>query len=99
MGLDLWFREDVVRILASVQETVVASVEGTRMGGGETEERREAEVAEAYQQGFADALRVVALAFGVGVGEGRERSRGSGRVRLAGGEVTPGYGRWNGGRG
>jgi hypothetical protein len=99
MGLDLWFREDVERILASVQETVVASVQATRLGGGEAVEERQAEVAEAYQQGFADALRVVGLAFGVAVAEGRERSWAGGTLRLLGGEVTPGYRRWNGGRG
>jgi hypothetical protein len=57
MGLDLWFREDVARILASTQETMrstlgaVAAVEPER--------------ADAYQDGFADALRAVAIAFGV----------------------------------
>jgi hypothetical protein len=57
MGLDLWFREDVARILASTHETLRASA------GAVTpldEER-----AGAYQQGFEDALRAVAVAFGV----------------------------------
>ena len=52
MGLDLWFREDVVRILASTQETMRAS----QARGGVNED---------YQQGFSDALRSVAVAFGV----------------------------------
>ena len=56
------------------------------MGVGDMVEGRQAEVAEAYQQGFADALRVVGLAFGVAVAEGRERSWGSGTLRLLGGE-------------
>ena len=28
MGLDLWFREDVARILASTQETMLATMSG-----------------------------------------------------------------------
>ena len=52
MGLDLWFREDVARILASAQETMVAS----QAASGVNED---------YQQGFVDALRAVAIAFGV----------------------------------
>jgi hypothetical protein len=98
MGLDLWFREDVVRILASVQETVVASAEATRLGEAETVHGRQIEVAEAYQQGFADALRVVGIAFGVAVAEGQEPGWARGSMRLLEGEVTPGYRRWNGGR-
>jgi hypothetical protein len=59
MGLDLWFREDVVRILAATGETMRAlskalSPSGSRDG-------------EAYRQGFADALSAVATAFGVEV--------------------------------
>lgn len=52
MGLDLWFQEDVARILASTQETMRAS-------------QAEGGVNEDYQQGFVDALRAVAVAFGV----------------------------------
>jgi hypothetical protein len=52
MGLDLWFREDVARILASTQETMQASQAATIVN-------------EDYQQGFVDALRAVAVAFGV----------------------------------
>ena len=99
MGLDLWFREDVVRILASVQETVVASGEARRLGEGETVPGREIEVTEAYQRGFADALRVVGIAFGVATGEGREAAWAKESMRLLGGEVTPGCRRRNGGRG
>jgi len=52
VGLDLWFREDVARILAATQETMQAS----QARGGINED---------YQQGFVDALRSVAVAFGV----------------------------------
>jgi hypothetical protein len=97
MGLDLWFREDVVRILASVQETLSASVEATRLGEAETVQGRQIEVAEAYQQGFADALRVVGIAFGVAGVEGREPGWAGGMMRLLGGEGTAGYRRRNGG--
>ena len=52
MGLDLWFRDDVARILAATQETMQASQAVTVIN-------------EDYQQGFRDALRAVAVAFGV----------------------------------
>lgn len=52
MGLDLWFREDVARILAATQETMLASQAASLIN-------------EDYQLGFRDALRAVAVAFGV----------------------------------
>jgi hypothetical protein len=63
MGLDLWFQQDVARILASTHETMAASMRATAS--------LDAEIAEAYQQGFMDALRAVAIAFGVAA-PGRE---------------------------
>jgi hypothetical protein len=60
MGLDLWFREDVARILASTHETLRASAGAV----APLDEERAA----AYQQGFEDALRAVGVAFGVGEG-------------------------------
>jgi hypothetical protein len=57
MGLDLWFREDVMRILASTYETMRASLSvAVPEGAGRTD---------AYERGFTDALRTVALAFGL----------------------------------
>jgi hypothetical protein len=56
-GLDLWFPDDVKRILASTHETMAASMRAAPPLNPET--------AEAYQQGFIDALRAVAVAFGV----------------------------------
>lgn len=70
--MDLWFREDVARILASTQETMRASTEAAAAAGLEDEGRLEA-----YRQGFVDALRAVGVAFGV-AGEGE-----AGRRRLA----------------
>jgi hypothetical protein len=62
MGLDLWFREDVARILASTHEAMRGAMGATAP--------LDAESAETYQQGFADALKAVALAFGLaGPGE------------------------------
>jgi hypothetical protein len=52
MGLDLWFREDVARILASTLEAMSSS---QAVGGGNAD----------YQQGVEDALRAVGVAFGV----------------------------------
>jgi hypothetical protein len=57
MALDLWFREDVARILVATQETMRNS-----MGAVSPVD---AEVGAAYQRGFVDALRAVAIAFGV----------------------------------
>ena len=57
MGLDLWFQQDVARILAATHETMAASVGAVSP--------LESEVADAYQRGFVDALRAVAVAFGV----------------------------------
>lgn len=57
MGLDLWFREDVTRILASAYETMQASTGAV--------DPQYPEVATIYRQGFVDALRTMAVAFGV----------------------------------
>lgn len=74
MGLDLWFRQDVARILAAAWETMQAAVQGTGRGTVATPED---EVALAYQRGFQDALRAVAVAFGLAGGESSLRT-GSG---------------------
>ena len=57
MGLDLWFREDVARILASTHETMRASTAAWS--------RVSPRLATTYQQGFDDALRAVGIAFGI----------------------------------
>jgi hypothetical protein len=57
MALDLWFREDVTRILASAHETMRAST-----GPWSSVSPK---LAATYQQGFVDALRAVGIAFGV----------------------------------
>jgi hypothetical protein len=57
MGLDLWFKEDVARILASNHETMRAMSDAVHASSSEA--------AYNYRQGFEDALRAVALAFGV----------------------------------
>lgn len=86
MGLDLWFRQDVARILASTWQTMQVTAEGTRSA---TEGRSENgmvtlddRAAGAYLQGFEDALRAVGVAFGlVGVPPAQGRS---GRLPLPG---------------
>lgn len=57
MGLDLWFQQDVARILASTQETMAATMDAAPA--------LDPEQAEAYRQGFTAAIRAVAVAFGV----------------------------------
>ena len=59
MGLDLWFPDDVKRILASAYEAMAASMHASVP--------LDPEMAGVYQQGFVDALRVVGVAFGVAV--------------------------------
>jgi hypothetical protein len=59
MALDLWFREDVARILTSTYETMVST--SVAMGAARPE------LTAAYQQGFSDALRAVGMAFGVAI--------------------------------
>lgn len=56
MGLDVWFRDDVGRILAAVLETNDAST---------LYEPLDASAAEIYQQGFRAAVRCVAVGFGI----------------------------------
>ena len=60
MGLDLWFQEDVARILAATHETMEASLRASQTGSSEGQR-----LTDAYQQGFVDALRALAVAFGV----------------------------------
>jgi hypothetical protein len=80
MGLDLWFRQDVARILAATWDTMRAAAEGTRPISGTTSEDR---LARAYAQGFEDALRAVSVAFGL-TGSG-------GCVPRAGDDLARGY--------
>ena len=59
MGLDLWFRDDVTRILASAAESGRATTEALALSVPDG--------AATYQRGYTDALRVVSLAFGLSV--------------------------------
>jgi hypothetical protein len=78
MGLDLWFREDVARILASTGEAIYASTRAASAAHGP----HPGDLMAAYQQGVEDALRAVGLAFGLAV-EGRSQEHrlpGAGQV-------------------
>jgi len=57
MGLDMWFREDVTRILGSVLEVQRNSARALAP--------LDTEAAMAYQRGFVDALKAVAVGFGI----------------------------------
>jgi hypothetical protein len=57
MGLDLWFRQDVARILAATWQTMQATKGAVAM----SDDR----MVGAYQRGFEDALRSVGVAFGL----------------------------------
>ncbi len=65
MAVDLWFREDVARILLATYETMRASTHAVGwepLGPGA---HVASERIAPYQQGFVDAVRAIALAFGV----------------------------------
>lgn len=57
MALDVYFPEDVARILASTYETMACGTRATAPS--------RPDLTVAYQQGFFDALRAVGVAFGV----------------------------------
>jgi hypothetical protein len=74
VGLDLWFREDVARILASTYETIQASSGAVAP--------QSPELAETYLRGFSDALCAVAVAFGVAAPRSAGISHGRGDESL-----------------
>ena len=57
MSLDMWFRDEVTRILASVLEA--------QRNNAIAITPLDAEYATAYQRGFCDALKAVAVGFGI----------------------------------
>ena len=88
--MDLWLREDVMRILASTHETMRSTLHAA--GPQATL------AATSYEQGFTDALRVVGLGFGLALLDTNEAS-GSGAV-CSEGDVAPisnhgGGGQWS----
>ena len=85
MALDLWFREDVARILASANETMQASTPGLA--------HVSPRLATAYQQGFVDALRAVGIAFGVAAPTPPRPVRPSQAARFV--EAEDHYTRWD----
>ena len=67
MGLDLWFRADVARILQATHEAMcsTAAVMGDAAAEGNRADDAGWERAAGYRQGFGAALRAVATAFGL----------------------------------
>ena len=63
MGLDLWFRADVARILQATNEAMCSTA--TAMGAGLSDDPEGRERAAGYRQGFGAALRAVAAGFGL----------------------------------
>jgi hypothetical protein len=71
MGLDLWFRADVARILQATHEAMcsTAAVMADAIAqGNRTDDVAGRERAAGYRQGFGAALRAVAMAFGLADG-------------------------------
>lgn len=64
--MNMWFREDIARILAATYETMRVSSSAVR-------EQSTQEAGYLYEQGFADALRVMAVAFGLNIPGDRGR--------------------------
>lgn len=58
MGLDIWFREDIVRILRGISETLECAMRAAEVSGDS--------YAEGYRRGHADAIAATAECFGVG---------------------------------
>lgn len=65
MGLSVWYREDVARILASIVHTQVSTLAAIPS--------RDQELTDTYQRGYADAVVAMAIAFGVAVPSGAAR--------------------------
>jgi hypothetical protein len=63
MGLDLWFRADVARILQATNEAMCSTA--AVMGAGLSDDVEGRERAAGYRQGFGAALRAVAAGFGL----------------------------------
>jgi len=63
MALDLWFRDDVARILQATHEAMCSTA--AVVGQGAAGDAGGRERAAGYRQGFGAALRAVATAFGV----------------------------------
>lgn len=63
MGLDLWFRADVARILQAAHEAMCSTA--AAMGDRGIEDIGARERAAGYRQGFGAALRAVSTAFGL----------------------------------
>jgi hypothetical protein len=76
MGLDIWFREDVARILAAAHETRHFTAHATPP--------LDPERAQAYARGFDDALRALAVAFGLAGPTGSVDSEAEGPVLVPG---------------
>lgn len=58
MGLDLWFPEDVVRMMAAIEATMISSINAVAVTDSRSDE---------YQRGFMDALDSMRAAFGLPV--------------------------------
>ncbi|MFC2046562.1 hypothetical protein ACFLTC_03465 [Chloroflexota bacterium] len=79
MGLDLWFRDDVARILASAYQTMQASAQAHQ--GCSAGSHGSDEALQLYRQGFTDALRALALAFGLAPSSDNLPRNGERRLR------------------
>ena len=69
MALDLWFREDVLRILASTHETMRSAL-AVASGDDQEYDVQRLAFTDGYEQGFTDALRALSLSFGLAVADG-----------------------------
>ena len=67
MGLDIWFREDILHALKAAEQasaTTAAAMEHA-LGGAEGSVVGDARYLRAYREGYKAALVTVAMAFGI----------------------------------
>ena len=67
MGLDIWFREDILHALKAAEQasaTTAAAMEHA-LGGAEESVVGDARYLRAYREGYKAALVTVAMAFGI----------------------------------
>lgn len=99
MGLDIWFREDILRALSAAEQasaTTVAALELALTGSdGESQGIADPRYLRAYREGYRAALITMATAFGLAQSDftaGLDQSRGklfaAGQQRMIKGQVS-----------
>jgi|GEM_PF-2757641 len=75
MALDLWFRGDVVWILAGTHETMRCALAAAFSDNQDLDVHHLA-FTDGYEQGFTNALRALSMSFGLASSEGSSGPQG-----------------------